>query len=535
MLSLISVYDKTNIEKVATRLGKIISSGGTAKYLKSKNIHVQEVSNFTGFPEILNGRVKTLHPKIFGGILHLPDLENQTPEEIEPITVIIVNLYPFFDKKTIENIDIGGVSLIRAAAKNYKYVTVLTNPNQYDEFLENYPHNITEEYRHRLAQEAFKLTALYDSEISNWFSGIPLKYGCNPYQKQASISSHGNMPFEILNGSPGYINILDAINSWYLVNEIKHSINMSAAASFKHVSPAGVSIAENIIDAYIQARDCDPKSSFGDFIAVNEKVPVKLAEYIKTKVCDGIIAPDFEPEALEILKSKKKGSFIILKGNPINLDNYVEERRIKDLLIRQETNNYIFTEKDLLKIVTKKKLLPENIKKDLVLANITLKYTQSNSVCYALNGQTIGIGAGQQSRIDCIKIARKKAELFLLRSHPTVKNLVFKKEVKHQQKINAIYQYLENDMSKIEYDNWVTLFEMSPPAFLENPKDYLKNIKDICLASDAFFPFRDSIDQSRWVNYVSQPGGSVADEDVIKACNENDIVMCFTNVRLFHH
>ena len=209
--------------------------------MKSKNIDVQEVSDFTRFPEILNGRVKTLHPKIFGGILHLPDLENETPEEIQPITTVIVNLYPFFEKKTIENIDIGGVSLIRAAAKNYKYVTVLTNPNQYDEFLENYPQNITEKYRHGSAQEAFKLTSLYDSEISNWFSGTPLKYGCNPYQKQASISSRNNVPFEILNGSPGYINMTDAINSWYLVNEIKQSINMPAAASFKHVDPAHVS------------------------------------------------------------------------------------------------------------------------------------------------------------------------------------------------------------------------------------------------------------------------------------------------------
>lgn len=366
-----------------------------------------------------------------------------------------------------------------------------------------------------------------------------LKYGCNNYQDNSTIDLTNNKLFEILNGKPGYINILDAINSWYLVNEVKYSINKICCASFKHVSPAGVSIGDNALDVYKNARECDPKSSFGDFIAVNTLVTIELAEYIKTKVSDGIIALDYTEEALNILKNKKKGSFIVLKGNEIDFknENMIEEKIYKNIKITQDNNNYVFSEKDLCNIVTDNKEINENIINDIILSNITLKYTQSNSVCISYNGNTIGIGAGQQSRIDCVKLAKRKGLIYLLRKNPELK-LDFRDNMKYQEKVNATIQYLENDMSINEYNLWKELFN-NIPKFLTNTeiKNYLDTIQDICIASDGFFPFRDNIDKSSLLNikYISQPGGSIADKSVIEACNEYNMVMFFTNVRLFHH
>jgi len=388
-----------------------------------------------------------------------------------------------------------------------------------------------------------------------------LKYGCNPHQQGASVLSiitdeheahheqlddlSKNLPFKIINGNPGYINILDAINGWYLVNEIRYSINKLAAASFKHVSPAGVSIGDTIQEAYKNARDCDPKSSFGDFIAVNSVVTIGLAEFIKTKICDGIIAPEFDSNALEILKNKKQGKFIIIRGSPIDFekeknDKNIEIREIKNIVISQQNNTHIFSKTDLVNIPTINKNINNNVINDLIIANITLKYTQSNSVCFVYNGMTIGIGAGQQSRIDCVKIARKKAELYLLRKHPRVINMDFK-HIKYQDRINAIFQYIENDMSVIEEERWINLFNVVP-EFLTNQeqKDYIYEITKnghISMGSDAFFPFRDSIDQASIIGakYISQPGGSIADSSVIDACNEYNMVMCLSNIREFHH
>ena len=385
-----------------------------------------------------------------------------------------------------------------------------------------------------------------------------LKYGCNPHQDTAMIldkiikDNNGkeiinNNPFKILNGEPGYINILDAINGWYLVNEIRYSINKLAAASFKHVSPAGVSIGDTICDAYKNARDCDPKSSFGDFIAVNSIVTIDLANFIKTRICDGIIAPEFDNNALEILKTKKKGNFIIIKGNHIDFEkeqsdynNKIEIREIINIVLAQKNNAHVFTQNDLTNIPTYNKQINNNISNDLIIANITLKYTQSNSVCFVYNGMTIGIGAGQQSRIDCVKIAKKKAELYLLRKHPRVIDMDFK-HIKYQDRINAILQFIENDMSVIEEKRWKTLLNIVPD-FLSNQEkktfiDEITKNECISMGSDAFFPFRDSIDQASIIGtkYISQPGGSIADNSVIEACNQYKMVMCLSNIREFHH
>jgi phosphoribosylaminoimidazolecarboxamide formyltransferase/IMP cyclohydrolase len=373
-----------------------------------------------------------------------------------------------------------------------------------------------------------------------------LKYGCNPHQGNAkiySVSSGGDNPFKILNGSPGYINILDAINSWYLVNEILYSINKIASVSFKHVSPAGLAIGDTALESYREARECDPKSSFGDFIAINTEVTEELARYIKTKVSDGIIAPSFNSGALEILKNKKQGKYIVLQGTTIDFstENYVEYRRIKNLVISQDNNSYIFSKSDLdpKNIVTTNKSITGSYLNDIVISNITLKYTQSNSVCITYNGRTIGIGAGQQSRIDCVKLAKRKATIYLLRKSIEKENsLDFIDNIKYQDRVNAIIQYLENDMSKNEMRLWCKWFK-TPPTFLtkEQKNNYLKDYKNVSLISDGFFPFRDSIDQASMINvkFVCQPGGSVADKTVIDACNEYGMVMYSTNKRLFHH
>ena len=366
-----------------------------------------------------------------------------------------------------------------------------------------------------------------------------LKYGCNNYQNNSKIKFNHYQLFNIINGNPGYINILDAINSWYLVSEVKQSINKICAASFKHVSPAGVSIGDSDLMAYKNARNCDPKSSFGDFISVNTTVSKELALYIKGKVTDGIIAENYTEEALEILKKKKNGKFIILKGNEIDFEseNYIEEKKYKNCIITQDNNNLIFKREHLNNIVTKNKQIEEKYINDIILSNITLKYTQSNSVCITLDGKTIGIGAGQQSRIDCTKLAKRKAEIYLLRNNTDL-NLEFKKEVKFQERVNATIQYLENDMSKNEYNLWKNLFINLPKFLTENEKkSYISKINNIIIASDGFFPFRDSIDQASLLNikYISQPGGSIADNQVIEACDEYNMVMFFTGVRLFHH
>jgi len=553
----------------------ILSTGGTAKLLKENNINVTNISDYTGFPEILNGRVKILHPKIYGGLLNIRDNHAHNSQcselNIDNIDVVVVNLYPFSDvvssnpndvQRCIENIDIGGVSLLRASAKNYNDVVILSSPSQYQNFIENNFNNKS------LALDAFKVTSTYDSLISNWLSDgnyitqnynsiNTLKYGCNPYQNNARLLSNitSDIPFKILNGTPGYINILDALNAWALVFELKLSLNLEAAASFKHTSPAGVAIyrelnsselpslssnanLSNIAQTYLRARNCDPKSSFGDFISVNTNVDITLAEVIKPLVTDGIIAPSYDDDALELLKQKKKGCFIILEGNQNILNDNIEYRQFKNCVLSQNSNVRIIDSSDLTNIVTENKNITSSEINDMVMALITLKYTQSNSVGYAYNGQMIGIGAGQQSRIDCVRLARMKAETWFLRNHPIIQQLKFLENIKRQERVNAIISYIEDDFTVIERNRWLQNFTEEPPVFsLEEKRQYLDNVTNVILASDAFFPFRDSIDKASkiGVKYVVQPGGSIGDDSVIQACNEYNMVMINTNIRLFHH
>lgn len=577
--ALISVFNKNNIVDLAKYLiandYNILSTGGSAKLLRDNNIPVTNISDYTSYPEILNGRVKTLHPKIYGGLLNVRNNDSHITQcrelSINNIDLVVVNLYPFSDivksnpndfSNCIENIDIGGVSLLRAASKNYLDVTVLSSPSQYQNFMDNNYDN------KQLALEAFKSTSTYDSLISNWLSDGDyitqnyqvlnnLKYGCNPYQDNARILKNvdSNLPFNILNGNPGYINILDAINSWALVFELKVSLTMQAAASFKHTSPAGVAIyrdlsdeekdrlnigdnLSNISQTYIRARDCDPKSSFGDFIAVNSRVDVSLAKVIKPLVTDGIIAPAYDKEAFEILKQKKKGSFIILEGNDSILKHNIEYRQFKNCVLSQSSNVRVIDNSDLTDIVTNNKSITNAQINDMIMALVSLKYTQSNSVGYAYKGQMIGIGAGQQSRIDCVRLARMKAETWFLRNHPIISSLKFVENIKRQDRVNAIISYIEDDFTQVEYNRWLSNFTENPPQFThEEKRHYLDNVNGVILASDAFFPFRDSIDKASkiGVSYVVQPGGSIADENVIEACNEYNMVMIHTDIRLFHH
>ena len=456
--ALLSVANKTNIIKIAEFLKErgfcLLSTGGTSKHLESHNINVIQVSDFTKSPEILGGRVKTLHPKIYGGILAY---RNESDNIEDYIDVVVVNLYPFKNtiskphtlEEAIENIDIGGVSLLRAAAKNYKHVSVLTNPDQYDAFINNFDsYQETENIDNRklLRNEAFKHVTEYDINISNYFNDnqvyrsyekqLNLKYGCNPHQKNAAIYSlqNNNFPYEILNGNIGYINYLDALQSWNLVNELRGYLNIPCCASFKHNAPAGVGTSKPLTDnlkkvyflnkdrtynpvttAYIRARNADPMSSFGDFIAVSDEVDEETAQYIKTEVSDGIIAPSFTDGAFEILKSKKKGNFIIIKGTYEKLEN-ISYRELFGVALSQDENTQPSSVFDKNNIVTKTKNLSQENLENLIIANVTCKYTPSNSVVFSYDGQVVGVGAGQQNRVDCVKLAGKKCETWFYES-----------------------------------------------------------------------------------------------------------------------
>jgi len=385
-----------------------------------------------------------------------------------------------------------------------------------------------------------------------------LKYGCNPQQKPAAILrvNEEKCPFEIINGNPGYINLLDALNAWQLVKEVASSLDMPAAASFKHVSPAGCAVGVPLSDtlktvyqtgtkvltplacAYVRARQADPKSSFGDFCALSHEVDVCTANILKAEVCDGIIAPGYNAEALEILKKKKKGAFIILQADPTFVPPPVEYREVYGLCFAQKRNDSTITLEQMNNVVTEKKEISEEAKRDLVLATICLKYTQSNSVGFAIDGQMVGVGAGQQSRVDCVKLAGGKVETWWLRQHPKVMGLKFKDGVKRVARLNCRVQYIEGDFTKHSKANFENQFDNVPELLTQQEKtEWLAKLKNVSLASDAFFPFPDNIDHAsvRGVTYISQPGGSVQDPIVTKACNEYGITMCFTGTRLFHH
>ncbi len=389
-------------------------------------------------------------------------------------------------------------------------------------------------------------------------SSLPLRYGANPQQAPARVfmKSGADLPITVLSGSPGYINLLDALNSWQLVRELKSAVNLPAAASFKHVSPSGAAVATPLSDvlkkiyfvddlelsllatAYARARGVDRMSSFGDWISLSETVDVSTAKLISREVSDGVIAPAYEPEALEILKKKKQGKYAVVQIDPAYEPSDRETRDVFGITFEQRRHDRLVTPADFANVVTKNKDLPESSVRDMLIAWITLKYTQSNSVCYAVDGQVIGVGAGQQSRVHCARLGGSKADLWRLRQHQQVLALPFKPDIKRPDRDNAIDQFLQPDVTKAEKANWKNVFIESPRQLTaEERREWLDGMSEVVLGSDAFFPFRDSIDRAAGsgVKYVLQPGGSNRDEDVIAACDEYGMTMVFSGVRLFHH
>ena len=389
-----------------------------------------------------------------------------------------------------------------------------------------------------------------------------LKYGCNPNQKPSKIYMEDGkeLPIEILNGKPGYINFLDAFNSWQLVKEIKQALGVPAATSFKHVSPTSAAIGvplpeklkkacfvddiEGLDDsplacAYARARGTDRMSSFGDWIALSDECDEITAKLVAREVSDGIIAPGYTPEALEILKSKRKGTYNVVKIDENFVPDEIEKKQVFGITFQQGRNNFKIDEELLSDIVTKNNEFPESAKRDLIIALITLKYTQSNSVCYAVDGQALGVGAGQQSRIHCTRLAGNKADIWHLRQHDKVLNLPFKDEIKRPDRDNCIDVYISDDYEDVIGDDvWQNYFTEQPaPLTREEKKAYLSTITGVSVGSDAFFPFSDNIDRAAksGVSYIAEPGGSIRDDVVIDACDKYGMVMAFTKMRLFHH
>ncbi len=580
--ALISVSDKTGIQECAARLVKagydIISTGGTYTHLLNEipSHLLHQVADFTKVPEFLDGRVKTLHPHIHGGILAKRSSSNHMQEVqsrgIPNIDIVIVNLYPF-ERVTaqkdvalgdaIENIDIGGVALTRAAAKNYHDVLVVTDPSDYERVagaLEK--DEISDRLRKELAVKAFAHTAKYDGAICGYLSEgdvitrqykkmQSLKYGLNPHQKNAALYTvnGAEFPLQFLNGQLGFINMLDALQSWQLVREVKEAFGIPACASFKHVSPAGVGLGialsqedmqafhvrskveSSVACAFIRARNGDPKSSFGDWVAFSDEVDEATARLIKVEVSDGVIAPSYTPEALEILKQKKRGAYPIVQIDPeYTHEQLFEFRELFGIGMSQQPNDTRITDELLNTVVTENKDI-DAAARDLKLAMITLKYTQSNSVVFANGGQVIGVGAGQQNRVDCVRIAGKKAAIWMLRRHPRVQSLQFKPGVKRPEKNNALVKFMKgesiNDL----------LLVQEVPLSKADKELFMHTQRGTSLASDAFFPFADNIEVAAnfGVQYIVQPGGSVADKRIIDACNERNIAMACSGLRLFTH
>ena len=389
---------------------------------------------------------------------------------------------------------------------------------------------------------------------------LELKYGCNPNQKPAKIFMNDNkdLPVTVLSGRPGYINFLDALNGWQLVKELKEATGLAAATSFKHVSPAGAAVGLPLDDvlrkiywvddqgelsplasAYARARGADRMSSFGDFISLSDVCDVATAKLIKREVSDGVIAPGYEPEALEILKSKKNGNYNVIQIDPDYVPEELERKQVFGVVFEQGHNNLKIDKEMLKNIVTENKDLTEEAAMDLVISLITLKYTQSNSVCFVKGGQAIGIGAGQQSRVHCTRLAGSKADNWYLRQNPKVFNLPFIDGIRRADRDNAIDLYIGEDYMDVLADGrWEKIFKEKPEVFTrEEKRAWLDGLTDVALGSDAFFPFGDNIDRAHksGVKYVAQPGGSVRDDQVIDTCNQYGMVMAFTGIRLFHH
>ncbi|KAL3836669.1 hypothetical protein ACJMK2_022091 [Sinanodonta woodiana] len=587
-LALLSVADKTGLLEFAQELSdlglKLVASGGTAKAIRDAGLEVSDVADLTGAPEMLGGRVKTLHPTVHGGILaRLTDSDQKDLQNlgIKMISVVVNNLYPFAKTvakpdvevaEAVEQIDIGGVTLLRAAAKNHARVTVICDPSDYkrviEEMRKSHTRDTSLETRQELALKAFNHTAEYDSMISDYFrrqysrgvSQLPLRYGMNPHQKPAQIyTTLPKLPLTVLNGSPGFINLCDAFNGWQLVKELKKACGMPAATSFKHVSPAGAAVGGQgmsfedkkvcmvddleelspLAEAYARARGADRMSSFGDFISLSDVCDVITAKIISREVSDGVIAAGYQPEALEILKKKKNGTYCILQMDAEYNPPEMETRTLFGIQMQQKRNHAVIDAGLFKNIVTNNTDLSEARIRDLIVATITLKYTQSNSVCYAKGGQVIGIGAGQQSRIHCTRLAGDKANNWWLRHHPKVFGMKFKKGVKRAEMANAIDQYVLGTIGvDVDRLSWESLFEDPPSLLTENEKkEWTAKLKGVALSSDAFFPFRDNIDRAvqSGVEYIAAPSGSTNDEGIVKACDDHGIVMVHTNLRLFHH
>ncbi|CAD5122779.1 DgyrCDS11186 [Dimorphilus gyrociliatus] len=587
-LALLSVSNKRNLIEFAESLHKLgmqlVASGGTAKAIRNAGLPVRDVADITGAPEMLGGRVKTLHPAVHAGILSRltdGDLNDMKKQDYRLIKVVACNLYPFVETiekegvtidDAIENIDIGGVTLLRAAAKNHARVTVVSDPDDYtsiiNEMHKNDNHDTSVDTRRQLALKAFQHTAQYDDAISDFFrksyssgvSQMPLRYGMNPHQKPAQIfNTEQKLPLDVLNGSPGFINLLDALNAWQLVAELKKAVNLPAAASFKHVSPAGAAVGvpltpdeakvcmvgdmferlTPLATAYARARCADRMSSFGDFVALSDCCDVATAQILSREVSDGVIAPNYEEDALKILSRKKGGNYCVLKIDETYKPSELERRQVFGLTMEQKRNDATIDSSLFQNIATKRKEIPEDAIRDMIVASITLKYTQSNSVCYTRNGQVIGVGAGQQSRIHCTRLAAEKASNWWLRHHPRVLDMAFKDNVKRAEISNAIDLYVSGMIGKdIDINTWSKAFKETPPLLTEEEKDkWMEKLDQVVLCSDAFFPFRDNIDRAKrmGVEFIASPSGSQNDQVVVDACNEHNMAMIFTKLRLFHH
>lgn len=390
-------------------------------------------------------------------------------------------------------------------------------------------------------------------------NSMELKYGCNPNQKPARVfmKDGQDLPFTVLNGRPGYINLLDAFNSWQLVRELREATGLPSAASFKHVSPAGAAVAVPLSEtlkkmyfvegieltpmatAYIRARGADRMSSYGDFAALSDECDAATARFLAREVSDGVIAPSYSAEALEILKTKRKGNYLVIQMNPDYKAPELETKEVFGVTFEQKRNDIKITEELFNNIPTKNKNITDEAKRDLLIALITLKYTQSNSVCYAKDGQAIGIGAGQQSRVHCTRLAGNKADIWHLRQAPQVLNLPFKPDVHRPDRDNTIDVYISDEyMDLLGGDDWKRVFTEKPPVFTKEEKDaWLAQVKGVALGSDAFFPFGDNIERAHksGVEFVAQSGGSIRDDNVIETCDKYNMAMAFVGIRLFHH
>lgn len=619
--ALVSCYDKSGLEAFATKLIdqgiNILSTGGTYAKIASAlpdlvgTSRLRTVESLTGFPEILNGRVKTLHPLIHGGLLTDWNNEDHSKDAsqhgIPRISVLAVNLYPFWEvtgdttmETAVELIDIGGVAMLRAGAKNHKHVAVFTDPKQYEDFPSN--HKSLDD-RRRMALQAFQLTAKYDGMISKYLGAgedsststidrayamhTEMKYGCNPHQSSGCglFSIDGRTPaLKLLNGAWGYINVLDAIGCWALVKELNAVTGREAACSFKHTSPAGAAVAvpwdeihptnqkllsklyrlgpesSPALNAYVRSRNADPMSSFGDFIGYSGVVDVELAGFIAKQISDGMVAAGYTPEALEILRGKKSGRYVVVEADPaVDLwgPDGLEVRELGGMALVQPCNKRTITAEDLGPdhVVAQvalaaaagdddgdAKQLPANVVLDLLVANACLKYAQSNNVACAFQGQLVGLSAGQQSRVHSAALACSKAGVWTRRHHHAALSAldVFAKGVKAQAKINATTALAEDPSTFLRYHMDVISPEQKDTAtkLAQAMKEEENAFKPtLVMASDAFFPFPDSIHVAKaaGVKYVSQPGGSARDEEVTAACVEYQMCMIHTGVRIFTH